>query len=110
MIDGVVPTDLAGLEAARSTAAALGGVVADIDDLARAEAAPLQARPRAVDLGIAIPEVALALDGPRRERVGAHRRRGGRPGRSPGLTPGTWPRAAQRRRQCARRTARRAAS
>ena len=45
MIDGVVPTDLAGLEAARSAAAALGGVVADIDDLARAEAAPLQARP-----------------------------------------------------------------
>ena len=44
MIDGVVPTDIAGLEAARSAAAALGGVVADIDDLARAEAAPLQAQ------------------------------------------------------------------
>jgi two-component system sensor histidine kinase BaeS len=68
MIDGVVPTDLAGLEAARSAAAALGGVVADIDDLARAEAAPLQARPSAVDLTTAIPEIALALDGPRRER------------------------------------------
>jgi two-component system, OmpR family, sensor histidine kinase BaeS len=68
MIDGVVPTDTAGLEAARSTAAALGGVVADIDDLARAEAAPLQARPAAVDLETAIPEIALALDGPRRDR------------------------------------------
>ena len=68
MIDGVVPTDLAGLEAARSAAAALGGVVADIDDLARAEAAPLQARPGPVDLASAIPEVALALDGLRRDR------------------------------------------
>ena len=68
MIDGVVPTDAAGLEAARSTAAALGGVVADIDDLARAEAAPLQARPSAIDLTVSIPEVALALDGQRRER------------------------------------------
>jgi two-component system sensor histidine kinase BaeS len=68
MIDGVVPTDPANLEAARSTAAALGGVVADIDDLARAEAAPLHARPQAVDLAIAIPEVAAALDGQRRAR------------------------------------------
>jgi signal transduction histidine kinase len=68
MIDGVVPTDAAGLEAARSTAAALGGVVADIDDLARAEAAPLQARPSAVDLTVSIPEVTLALDGQRRDR------------------------------------------
>jgi|GEM_PF-1280933 len=69
MIDGIVPNDVAGLEAARSAAAALGGVVADIDDLARAEAAPLQARPAAVDLTTAIPEIALALDGPRRERA-----------------------------------------
>ena len=68
MIDGVVPNDIAGLEAARSAAAALGGVVGDIDDLARAEAAPLQARPTAVDLATAIPEIALALDGPRRDR------------------------------------------
>ena len=68
MIDGLVPNDIAGLEAARSAAAALGGVVADIDDLARAEAAPLQARPSAVDLVTAIPEIALALDGPRRDR------------------------------------------
>ena len=68
MIDGVVPTDLAGLEAARSAAAALGGVVADIDDLARAEAAPLQARPAEVDIGLAVSEIAQALDGVRRER------------------------------------------
>ena len=68
MIDGVVPTDLAGLEAARSAAAALGGVVADIDDLARAEAAPLQARPAEVDLAPAIAEIGQALDGVRRDR------------------------------------------
>lgn len=68
MIDGLVPNDIAGLEAARSAASALGGVVADIDDLARAEAAPLQARPSAVDLATAIPEIALALDGPKRDR------------------------------------------
>jgi two-component system sensor histidine kinase BaeS len=68
MIDGIVPTDAAGLEAARSAASALAGVVGDIDDLARAEAAPLQARPEPVDLATAIPEIALALDGPRRER------------------------------------------
>ena len=69
MIDGVVPMDLAGLEAARSAASALGGVVADIDDLARAEAAPIQARPAAIDLATAIPEIVLALDGPRRDRA-----------------------------------------
>jgi two-component system, OmpR family, sensor histidine kinase BaeS len=68
MIDGVVPTDLAGLEAARSAAAALGGVVADIDDLARAEAAPLQARPADVDIASTIEEIGQALDGVRRER------------------------------------------
>ncbi|MEO8570384.1 MAG: HAMP domain-containing sensor histidine kinase [Chloroflexota bacterium] len=68
MIDGLVPNDIAGLEAARSAASALGAAVADIDDLARAEAAPLQARPSAVDLAIAVPEIALALDGPRRDR------------------------------------------
>jgi two-component system sensor histidine kinase BaeS len=68
MIDGVVPTDAAGLEAARSAAAALGGVVADIDDLASAEAAPLQARPAAVDVLEAAREVASGLDGRARER------------------------------------------
>ena len=68
MIDGVVPTDLAGLEAARSAAAALGGVVADIDDLARAEAAPLQARPAEVDVATVIAGIGQALDGVRRDR------------------------------------------
>ena len=68
MIDGVVPTDVAGLEAARSAAAALGGVVADIDDLARAEAAPLQVRPEAVDIAATIADIGLALDGVRRSR------------------------------------------
>lgn len=66
MIDGVVPTDVAGLEAARSAAAALGGVVADIDDLARAEAAPLLVRPEAVDIAATISDIGLALDGVRR--------------------------------------------
>src|SRR5207342_255262 len=68
MIDGVVPTDPAGLEVARSAAAALAGVVADIDDLARAEAAPLQARPAEVDLAAALGEIGQALDGVRRDR------------------------------------------
>jgi signal transduction histidine kinase len=68
MIDGIVPTDRAGLEAARSAATALGGVVADIDDLARAEAAPLQARPQPVDMTIALPRIAQVLDGPARAR------------------------------------------
>ena len=65
MIYWVVPTATAGPEAARSAAAALGGVVADIDDLARAEAAPLQARPAAVDLSGAVPDWSLPPPGPR---------------------------------------------
>ena len=69
MVDGVIPTDPANLEAARSTAAALGGVVADIGDLARSEAAPIQARPEPVDLATVIPDIAASLDGARR----AHR-------------------------------------
>ncbi len=89
MIDGVVPTDVAGLEAARSAAAALGGVVADIDDLARAEAAPLQARPERVDLA-----VALAGDRPgarrsRASQVGPDRGQPWRRARSPGPIRGT---------------------
>jgi two-component system, OmpR family, sensor histidine kinase BaeS len=68
MVDGVIPTDAANLEAARSTAAALGGVVADIGDLARSEAAPLQARPEAIDLAVALPDIAASLDGARRAR------------------------------------------
>ena len=89
MIDGVVPTDLAGLEAARSAAAALGGVVADIDDLARAEAAPLQARPERVDLAR---RPAGDRPGPRRAGAGAARsgsRWRSRRARSPGRTPAT---------------------
>jgi len=68
MVDGVIPTDTANLEAARSTASALGGVVADIGDLARSEAAPIQARPEAIDLAVAIPDIAASLDGARRAR------------------------------------------
>ena len=45
MVDGVVPADREGLEAARSAASALGSVVAQMNDLASAEAAPLQAQP-----------------------------------------------------------------
>jgi signal transduction histidine kinase len=68
MVDGVIPTDAGNLEAARSTAAALGGVVADIGDLARSEAAPLRARPEAIDLAVEIPDIAASLDGARRAR------------------------------------------
>lgn len=68
MVDGVVPADREGLEAARSAAAALGGVVAQMNDLASAEAAPLQAQPEAVDLEAAVHEAEAALDGLRRER------------------------------------------
>jgi two-component system sensor histidine kinase BaeS len=68
MVDGVVPADRDGLEAARSAAAALGSVVAQMNDLASAEAAPIQAQPEVVDLAEAIREVEAALDGLRRER------------------------------------------
>lgn len=68
MVDGVVPADSENLDAARSAASALGSVVAELNDLASAEAAPLQAQPTAVDLGAAIHEVERELDGLRRER------------------------------------------
>ncbi len=68
MVDGVVPADRENLEAARSAATALGSTVAELNDLASAEAAPLQAQPAAVDLGAAIHEVERELDGLRRER------------------------------------------
>ena len=69
MIDGVVPNDVAGLEAARSAAAALGGVVGrHRRPRARRGRARSRRGPAAVDLTTAIPEIALALDGPRRDR------------------------------------------
>ena len=68
MVDGVVPADRQNLDAARSAASALGSVVAELNDLASAEAAPLQAQPTAVDLAAAVDEVARELDGLRRER------------------------------------------
>lgn len=68
MVDGVVPADHDGLEAARSAASALGSVVAQMNDLASAEAAPIKAQPSVVDLGAAVGEVETALDGLRRER------------------------------------------
>jgi two-component system sensor histidine kinase BaeS len=68
MIDGVVPADRAGLEAARSAAAALGALVGDLDDLASAEAAPVSARPGPVMVAEAVRDVALALDGLARGR------------------------------------------
>ena len=110
MIDGVVPTDPAGLEAARSAAAALAGVVADIDDLARAEAAPLQSRPERVDLSVAIPErrarARRPAPGARRDDRGGRRTGARRVGRS--RSPG--PCAAQRRGQRARPQPRRQGS
>ncbi len=68
MVDGVVPADRENLDAARSAASALGNVVAELNDLASAEAAPLQAQPTAVDLGAAVHEVERELDGLRRGR------------------------------------------
>lgn len=67
MVDGVVPADREGLEAARSAAAALGGVVAQMNDLASAEAAPIQAQRVPVQLAEAVREVEAALDGLRRD-------------------------------------------
>ncbi len=68
MLDGVVPTDRSNLEAARSAASALAGLVAELGDLASAEAAPLVARPGPIDVGEAIEAAVQALDGLARER------------------------------------------
>ncbi len=68
MVDGVVPADREGLEAARSAASALGSVVAQMSDLSSAEAAPLQASPVDLDLGAVVRDVESALDGLRRDR------------------------------------------
>ena len=68
MVDGVVPADSENLETARAAASALGSTVAELNDLASAEAAPLQAQPTALDLAAAIHEVERELDGLRRER------------------------------------------
>jgi len=68
MVDGVVPADRAGLEAARTSAVALGELVGELGDLASAEAAPLQVRPTAVDLGALARDVGAALDGLARDR------------------------------------------
>ena len=84
MVDGVVPADRENLEAARSAASALGSVVAELNDLASAEAAPLQAQPVVVDLSDAVHDVEMGLDGLRRERRGRPRGRG--PGRRSRVT------------------------
>lgn len=68
MIDGVIPTDAANLEAARTAASALAGLVGALGDLASAEAAPLSANPGPVDVAAAGAEVVAALDGLARER------------------------------------------
>ena len=67
MLDGVVPTDRPNLETARSAASALSGLVGELDDLASAEAAPLQGRPGLVDVGAAAGEAARALEARARE-------------------------------------------
>jgi signal transduction histidine kinase len=69
MVDGVVPADHENLEAARSAASGLGSVVAELNDLASAEAAPLQAQPVAIDLASAVHDIEMELDGLRRERA-----------------------------------------
>jgi two-component system sensor histidine kinase BaeS len=68
MVDGVVPADRDGLEAARSAAMALGSVISQMNDLLSAEAAPIKAHPTVVDLGETVRDVEAALDGLRRER------------------------------------------
>jgi two-component system, OmpR family, sensor histidine kinase BaeS len=68
MIDGVVPADREQLEAARSAAAALGSVVAQMGELASAESAPLQQRAARVDVAAAVVEVGRGLEGLYRER------------------------------------------
>jgi signal transduction histidine kinase len=68
MVDGVVRADREQLEAARSAAAALGSVVAQMGELASAESAPLQQRAERVDVAEAVGEVARAVEGLNRER------------------------------------------
>jgi signal transduction histidine kinase len=68
MIDGVVPKSKANLEAASASAAALGGVIVQMGELASAESAPLQAKPETVYVAAAVSEAASSLDGLYRER------------------------------------------
>jgi two-component system sensor histidine kinase BaeS len=68
MVDGVIPADQTALESARASAMTLGDLVGGLDELATAEAAPLQARPEAVDLGPLAREVTTGLDGLARDR------------------------------------------
>ena len=68
MVDGVIPTDRTTLDAARSTAQALGGLVADLGDLAEAEAAGLHVRPTAVAIDRALAEAVRSLAALARER------------------------------------------
>lgn len=67
MLDGVIATDRTNIEAARSSAAALSTLVGELDDLASAEAAPLQVRPAPIDLAATAADVVRALDGRARE-------------------------------------------
>jgi two-component system sensor histidine kinase BaeS len=68
MLDGVLPKNRANLEAARASASALGSVIVQLGELASAEAAPLQARPRWIEMSVLLTEAAQALDGLYRER------------------------------------------
>jgi signal transduction histidine kinase len=68
MIDGVVPSDAANLEAARTAASSLAGLVGALGDLASAEAAPLAVRPGPVDVAAACAEVTGPLEGLARAR------------------------------------------
>lgn len=68
MIDGVVPKNVANLEAARAASSALGSVIVQMGELASAEAAPLQARPERVEISALLAEAAAALEGLYREK------------------------------------------
>lgn len=68
MIDGVVPADAAQLEKARAAAVGLSGVIVQLSELTRAEAAPLQRRVEVFELGELAREIVAALDSVLRER------------------------------------------
>ena len=69
MIDGVVPADAAQMERARTAAAGLSGVIAQLGELTQAEAAPLQRRVERVPLLGLATDVVAGLNGLVRERA-----------------------------------------
>ncbi len=69
LVDGVIPADRAQLDSARSSAAALSGVVTRMGELIEAESASLSHRREQVDIGRLLDEIRNALDGLFRDRA-----------------------------------------